>query len=80
MCGIEAMLKTFVIPEEPFVDVGDMTLGVLPPYNDLDAGHAQALSTDEYKHYIRRTKRNGVGAMPRRDTASSPSTVDVGSQ
>lgn len=55
------MLKTFVIPEEPFVDVEDMTLGVQPPYDDLDAGHAQALNTDEYKHYIRRTKRNGVG-------------------
>jgi len=61
MCGIEAMVKTFVILEEPFVDVEDMTLGVQPPYDDLDAGHAQALNTDEYKHYIRRTKRNGVG-------------------
>ena len=42
MCGIEAMLKTFMIPEEPFVDVEDMTLGVQPPHDDLNAGHAQA--------------------------------------
>lgn len=50
ICGIEAMLNIFASPEELFVEVGDMMPRLQPLHDGLNAGHAQALST-EHKHY-----------------------------